>query len=769
VSYILIEKNACIEIVQNRFYQNTGFPPARELISLIKDGNSVLTGLGVSKNNRGAIVYLGSPSEDAIVFDLGTLSIVSDCVESDLLLVVQKTLRFCIKYWDSLALSSGEMFLKGSTKALVFPFPYVANRSGYRVTIEREPNAKRLSKRATGRYLLAYKSGKSEGEGAHEEASLTNFRKAYDDFSKLEDIIGTQLTDGQAKNSLSTYGITTLNGTTSTIPAEQGFKRWSHLLTDEQSKFVRSDWAVPHRLEGPAGTGKTLCLVLKAINTLRTMAEDHQPHRAIFVVPSDELAEIIKNRFVGNGGADYLVDSSTEYTEQLQTISVITLQKLCAQLLNHKIDETEFLDRDSVESKNTQLLYLDQIVSDVKNKDVSLLGQFLSREFIEFLTAEDSWTLAQLFRHEVAVVIKGRANGNLDVYKLIPPLDYGLPIRTQHDKEYVFRKYLEYQEKLESSNQYDIDDIVISAIGQLDTPIWRRRRQQLGYDSIFIDEVHLFNLNEISVLHYLTKQPSQVPISYSIDRSQAVGDIGWNDSEFYEALGANKNSIAPTNPVNAVFRSSSEIVELAFCVTTSGASLFTNFQNPLELATETFTADEEKKCAKPCVTYISDDEDFAFATTKQVDAMARSLQVSKDNILVVVFDDQLLGAIKHSWRHANKGFKALDKRGDLLAVNEASKAGCPIVSSPELVGGLEFMGVILVGCDKGRLPQNGSTSEFGRAYINYRAHNNLYVAITRAKYRVEFIVNKNRGISDILQRAIASNLLIECESPTGGI
>lgn len=764
MSYLIIEKNACIEIIQNRFYQNTGFPPARELISLIKDGDSALTGLCVSKNNRGAIVYFGAPSDDAIVFDFDTLSIVRDCTESDLLLVVQKTLRFCIKYWDSLALSSGEMFLRGSTKALVFPFPYVANRSGYRVTIEREPNAKRLSRRATGRYLLAYKSGKSEGDGAHEEASLTNFRKAYDDFCELGNIVSAQVAKEQTPNSLSSFGITTLNSTASTIPAEQGFERWSHLLTDEQSKFVRSDWAVPHRLEGPAGTGKTLCLVLKAINALKSVSETTQPHRAIFVVPSDELAEIIKNRFVGNGGADYLVDSSTEYTEQQQTVSVITLQKLCAQLLNHKIDETEFLDRDSVESKNTQLLYLDQIVSDIKNKDVSLLGQFLSREFIDFLATEDSWTLAQLLRHEVGVVIKGRANGSLETYKSIPPLDYGLPIRTPHDKEYIFRKYLDYQDRLEASNQYDIDDIVISAIGQLDTPIWRRRRQQLGYDSIFIDEVHLFNLNEISVLHYLTKQPSQVPISYSIDRSQAVGDIGWNDSEFYDALGANKESAGSTNPVTAVFRSSTEIVELAFCVTTSGASLFTNFQNPLELATETFTADEEKKCSKPCVTYISDDEEFPVTTLKQVDAMAKSLQVSKDNILVVVFDDQLLGAIKQSWRDANKGFKALDKRGDLSAVNEASKAGCPIISSPELVGGLEFMAVILVGCDRGRVPQNGSTSEFGRAYVNYRAHNNLYVAITRAKYRVEFIVNRNRGISDILQRAVASNLLVECAS-----
>ena len=399
----------------------------------------------------------------------------------------------------------------------------------------------------------------------------------------------------------------------------------------------------------------------------------------------------------------------------------------------------------------------------MKSKDLSVLTSFLSKELYAFLSLEDTWTLAQLFRHEVSVIIKGRANSSLDTYKSMPPLDYGMPIKTSQDKEYIFNKYLEYQKKLEASNQYDIDDIVISAIGQLDTPIWRRRRQQLGYDSIFIDEVHLFNLNEISVLHFLTKDPASVPISYSIDRSQAVGDIGWDESDFYHALGTKQENAGIGNSVTAVFRSSPEIVELAFCVTASGASLFTNFQNPLDFATGTFTAEEEKKCVKPCITYVTDDNELAVLTYKRVDQMAKALQVSKDNILVVVFDEQLFVKIKQEWREANKGFKVLETRGDFFAVAEASKVGFPIISLPELVGGLEFFGVILVGCDKGRLPQNSSNSEFGRAYVNYKAHNNLYVAITRAKYCVQFIVNKHRGISDILSRAMENDFLEECQ------
>ncbi len=681
---------------------------------------------------------------------------------ADVLIAIQKVLRFAVKYWDGLALSSGEMLLKGSTKALVFPFPYVANRSGYRIAIEREPNSKRLARRSEGRRLLVYKSGTSEGDGASEEASLTNFRRAYDDYEQFRATLEPGAFTSQSKAATEQIGITTLNGCDVVIPPEQGLERWLRLLTDEQRSFVGSGWNAPHRLEGPAGTGKTLCLVLKSIATLNDAKAANRSHRSVFIAPSDDLVETIRNRIVGNGGADYLCDIYEAESPRDQSILVITLQRLCAALLNYEVSESEFLDKDSVESKNTQLLYLDQIVSNLKGVELASLEGILSRDLLAFLGNEDPWTLAQLFRHEISVIIKGRANGSLDAYRAIPPLEYGLPIRTSADKQLVFAKYLDYQKRLAAANQYDIDDIVISATGQLDTPIWRRRRSQLGFDSILIDEVHLFNLNELSVLHYLTKNPAVVPITYSIDRSQAVGDIGWNDSAFFDAIGGGAEGANEVGErVKAVFRSSPEIVELAFCVTTSGAALFTNFQNPLDLASTTFTADDERKCAKPMVTYISDDGEYGDAAYAAIDGMSKSLQCSKDRILVVVFDEVLMAAVVASWRQANRAFRTLDRRGDYSAVSEAARGGFPLIGAPEHVGGLEFHGVIILGCEKGRVPPLSAVSDFGRAYLNYRAHNNLYVAITRAKYRVEFIANRNRGLSDVLRRANDRGLIAD--------
>ena len=135
--------------------------------------------------------------------------------------------------------------------------------------------------------------------------------------------------------------------------------------------------------------------------------------------------------------------------------------------------------------------------------------------------------MAQMFQHEISVVIKGRANENLDQYRALPRLAYGLPLTNPADRGFVFLVFKRYQEKLGATAQFDTDDIALTAIGQLDTPIWRRRRTTEGFDAIFVDETHLFNMNELSVFHFLTKRDGPYSIAYSVDRSQALGDRGW--------------------------------------------------------------------------------------------------------------------------------------------------------------------------------------------------------------------------------------------------
>jgi superfamily I DNA/RNA helicase len=77
-----------------------------------------------------------------------------------------------------------------------------------------------------------------------------------------------------------------------------------------------------------------------------------------------------------------------------------------------------------------------------------------------------------------------------------------------------------------------------------------------------------------------------------------------------------------------------------------------------------------------------------------------------------------------------------------------------VVGYIDYIGGLEFDAVVIVGVDKGRVPQVTSTES--RIYQNYEWHNRMYVAITRAKYAVVILGNKSRTPSTLLQNAISN-------------
>ena len=167
-------------------------------------------------------------------------------------------------------------------------------------------------------------------------------------------------------------------------------------------------------------------------------------------------------------------------------------------------------------------MYIEEAVARVRATDFASFRPHLSVDFERFVSTQTDGQLAPLFQHEISVLIKGRAGEKFEKYKACPSLKYGLPIRNDADKGLAFAIFKEYQRQLESANQFDTDDVVISAVGQLDTPIWRRRRLREGYDFVAIDETHLFNINELHVFHHFTRDIGRFPISFTVDEAQAV-------------------------------------------------------------------------------------------------------------------------------------------------------------------------------------------------------------------------------------------------------
>jgi hypothetical protein len=419
-----------------------------------------------------------------------------------------------------------------------------------------------------------------------------------------------------------------------------------------------------------------------------------------------------------------------------------------------------------MESKNVQLLYVTEALKEVCEKDLETHRPFLSKEFVDALDSEDEWTLSEMLQHEISVVIKGRAEEDLDKYRRLPLLNYGLPLRSEADRGFAFIVFKLYQEKLKAAAQFDTDDIVLTAIGQLNTPIWRRRRQREGYDSLYLDETHLFNMNELSVFHYLNRSEAIHPIAYSVDRSQSLGDRGWSDESFSNAFSSSQPDTETRTVIRSVFRCAPEIVNLAFAVTSSGATLFTNFDDPLKVAASAFTDQEERKSAVPTYSSYVNDEEMVRAAFVHAERLTREIGCSRHEVLIVAFDPFLMDQISRAAAEMNKPVEVITQRGDSEVVKRAERSGRFVLGLGDYVGGLEFSGVVLVGVDHGRVPPTRSQSSIESAnFLSYSAHSRLYVAITRAKYRVEILGVRDRGRSRLLGPAIVNNALIEIQTP----
>jgi hypothetical protein len=762
IRFIAIERTAAQEVISDRTLQSTEFEGGRVLSEVLRDPTleaqpSVSVQIVRQPDGLFFVSRLGK-SNDYLIFDLETSGLFGKHQSSEeALLCFQKVLRYAVKAWNGLRLSITEKPLQNTSKIIVWPYP-ISQHTSFRISIETSPDDVRQQKRtASGHCLLVYRSGTDDGFGPNEEASTTNFRRFLDDRRSLK-YPSKHLP--KAQQTISTIAVTSLdNALSSKLHPYQGYDRWLSLLTNKQKDFVLSGLPAPHRIEGPAGTGKTISLVLKTIAGLRRAQEEDTDHRALFVTHSEATKRSVQQLFEIND-ASTLVEGQP--LKQRQSLKITTLQQLCAELLERKIMESEFIDRDAMESKQMQALYVSDALNDAMNVDYPTYKKLLSPTFRDFLDSTERWSIAEMIQHEISVVIKGRAEEKLENYRRLPRLTYGLPVANTHDRGFVWLIFRRYQGELQTSAQFDTDDIVLTTIGQLDTPIWRRRRTNEGYDGIYIDETHLFNVNELSLFHHLSRSPAKFPIAYSVDRSQAIGDRDWSDDLFEATLSPDDVARRDTSrtKIEGIFRCSPDIVNLAFSVTSSGATLFTNFDDPLKLATSMFTAEEERKCSPPCATICSNDEEMILTAFARAEALSRELGTSRGEVALIVFNDKLF---EETEAHANahhKPVEVLKKRGDIEAVQRAGRSGRFILSTPEYVGGLEFDAVVLVGVDAGRVPPTKTSETIDSSnFLTYAAHNRLYVSITRGKYRVEILAAKDRGLSPLLQNATVSNVL----------
>lgn len=758
MNYLFISYDAIKELASVHQLQSSEFEESLEICSILRGELNSWKRLNLffSRSERGGFFYTTKPElSRGMVFDFSTFKGFISAKDDQLITIFQKLLKFAIRYFEKLPPAACEKHIAGND-SIVFPFPWAANKDVYRIIIDREPESIRYSKRGK-QYLLIYNGGYSDN--LQTQVSYTNLNRAVDEAASICSMRPATVEDtGGEPEKIHTLKLTQLDSQRDlSIISSIGFANWQHYLTTNQKEFIFKSVSGPERLEGAAGTGKTLTMILRCINLLRKHYDSGDIYHILFITHSistkNQILDIFRSNFEE-------IDLFLDKSHSSVSITITTLQEWCIKFLGANLGSAEYLDRDAQYSKALQIMYLDEALSKALANDFSSFKHFCSDEFIGFMEKTRRDELLEMIQHEIAVTIKGRANEDVEKYKKLPRLKYSIPCKREGDLSFLFLIYQNYQEMLRLTNQFDSDDIILTSLGQLNTPIWRRRRNKEGFNATFVDETHLFNLNELSIFHYLNMEQNKQNIIFTIDKSQAVGDRGLVDDILFEALGFESLDANASQRLNTIFRSSPDIVNLAFNILSSGATLFTNFENPLEKASFNFTEKEEKKSRPP--RYILKENEDVLIKEAMVEAerMKRELGTQNSKILIIATNEILLSKLEQCAKQMNKPVELLKSRGDLETVKSAIRSNRFLVAGMDYVGGLEFDGAIIVGVDKGRVPPIGADNYVESShFLSYAWHNRMYVAVTRAKYALLLMGEKSRGRSPLLESAIENGIL----------
>ena len=747
--YILFTQSAVEKLINEHGIQSIEFSMGSNFIKLIRGQESSFNDIGgiqIIKDQNGLLVYGEIGSKTFLMFDLEQCEILERTTDEQLLIVLQKTFRFAVRFWNKQAFTSCEKIFK--TRAVIFPFPFSTN-SSFRIVLERNPKEKRLDKRKISNCLLAYKYGEESVPADVEEyPNLENFKKGGESFLEHYSEVISHFLHKTPEHNIKAGALHVMQ--TEHFSQRNEFKYLNYeqqieQLTQSQKRIVCSEeMDAPIRVEGPAGTGKTIALLLRTIRIMKKYEDNGKEIHVCFFTHSRSTAESVSlflNKHINHTWLDY---------QNKQYLEIMTLQDYCVAFIGLK--ESQIIDVDALDAKQYQLLLIQDVWMKLKENVFRTYEPILSQRTCEFFSKENENKILLMLQFEFSVRIKGIAEGELDRYKKLEPTSNGIPLSNDHDKEFVFRIFREYQSVLEGQSVYDTDDIILEALARLNAPLWRRERMKMGVDYIFADEVHLFNLNEQQVFHFLTKDASlkRIPICFALDYAQFIGDRGTQYANYLE------NNIAKNmclhQELKTIFRSSQKIAELCASITASGALLFGNFIHPYKICESYFTQAVEDKCAVPALIMCENDYEMEERLLKEVKDMINTYKCDMNEIAVIFFDEELMET------------QYVRKMGD-YPVNYISGRQCPmenkgiIVSAPDYVNGLEFKAVILVGVDGGRVPQT-SIQDISASFLKYIALNRLYIACSRAQYDIRILGVKSRGVSSCLTHSIENKTLL---------
>lgn len=293
-------------------------------------------------------------------------------------------------------------------------------------------------------------------------------------------------------------------------------EEWTPLLSPSQNAIILKEINSSIRIVGPAGSGKTLVLCLRAIQISKDSNVIAEGRRILIATHSWAMAERIDGiLFTLNGSAS---------PTQITVFPLLSLLEMYAGQIGDK--RTNIIGGDSSEGRLKSLDIIRDIVQSRAEKAVGL-SDWIDSALGAGTESKTRFDLVLNLYEEISGVMTASGvspddQESIQTYLNAAREDWMPPFDSVEDSRFVVSVFRAFMQELVDRSAITTDQFVLDSIRVLETFAWRMRKETEGYDFIFVDELQLFDPQERAALELLGRDRRGVPFITAEDPAQGI-------------------------------------------------------------------------------------------------------------------------------------------------------------------------------------------------------------------------------------------------------
>jgi hypothetical protein len=541
------------------------------------------------------------------------------------------------------------------------------------------------------------------------------------------------------------------------VSRHKAYSAWLPDLTPSQRQVLDYSGGGALKVRGPAGTGKTLVLQLKALQEIYDAQDHERPEpRVLFLTHSWALTELVDKSILA-------IDERGAAQSNLDVMPLTWLREL---LYGELPEGVEVLGEDSLEGKRRQLALISDVVDAVVDSEWSTYETRVSAHLADGATSGSGsdaravlcWTFMREFAEVIdANQLKPGLNA-LQRYAGLPRHPWMVDLPRQADREFVFAVYRLFVGRLVEEGQLTTDQALDDFRKYLESYTWNVRRLSDGYDLVLVDEFHLFNDTERYLVHLLTRDPDSPPrMVMAMDPHQSAFTLltGLHDHALSRRASASLAAVPMVESVDlqTVHRFAEPILRLV-------RSVHACFPNLVDIGDD-WTFDLEASTAARSVgskpeLIVAASRGAAVAASIDAVRQRNSASSPTERVALIAAGtaefDAVAAGVSDLAHPAAAEFTVIESRDDVDRLNYSRRS--IVVGTAEFCAGLQFAHVVVLAfADREQGHGVGASAE--RASLS-----EVYLAITRAESTLTVVTSGDEGsVGTALKNALERDVV----------